>query len=277
MTGRQLEFFRALQRPFRPDETYTGSKGGRQFTYIKKPAIENRLDEVTTPAGWKTEYRNTERGMTCCLSIRVPTATEDGVEWVVKEDGGGFENMEADDDSAKSGYTNAFRRAASGPWGIGRDIYQEGVPGYLRDIAPSSTPPPGQPAQNPPPNRQAQAPHQGGQRQYTVADLPRNARGAFAWGKTVENHYGVKVVDNMAKEAKRLTGNGMLTGLSDDQLKYVCAKVVEFCKGLNHYQGEFDALNLDGEPQEPMPDFGPPPPMQPPSKKQPDPNDDIPW
>ena len=35
------------------------------------------------------------------------------------------------DNDEKSGYTNALRRAAQDAWGIGRYLYNKGIPGFI--------------------------------------------------------------------------------------------------------------------------------------------------
>jgi hypothetical protein len=60
-----------------------------------------------------------------------PPALGNGWTWIHKEDGAGFEEMGDQDNDEKSGYTNALRRAAQDAWGIGRYLYDKGLPGFL--------------------------------------------------------------------------------------------------------------------------------------------------
>jgi hypothetical protein len=150
MTELQAAFSHALLAPFRDDElSEVPARGSKKtLTYIDKRAIENRLDTVCGPHGWRPEYEATNRGYKCRLHILVPgpTATDNGPPsegrgwiWIAKEDGAGFEEMgkmnretgefEYDvDNDEKSGYTNALRRAAQDAWGIGRYLYKKGMP-----------------------------------------------------------------------------------------------------------------------------------------------------
>lgn len=130
MTELQLSFFRALCAPF-PEEALSvkPGRGGSPMTWLDKRALENRLDSVCTPMGWRPEYIPTQRGYMCILSILCPTNDGEWV-WISKSDGAGFEEMNTSDDDEKSGYTNALRRAAQDAWGIGRYLYQKGVPSF---------------------------------------------------------------------------------------------------------------------------------------------------
>lgn len=153
LTQLQQDFYNALFAPFRDDElSQVPARGSKKvLTYLDKRALENRLDTVCGPHGWTPRYEATARGYKCTLSILVPSAASDPNlpadernhwRWVDKEDGAGFEEMgsnnrqtgewEADvDNDEKSGYTNALRRAAQDAWGIGRYLYNKGIPGFL--------------------------------------------------------------------------------------------------------------------------------------------------
>ena len=143
MTIRQLAFWQELFAPFNPEElSEVPARGGKKMlTYIDKRALSNRLDSVCGPDGWDVSYEATARGYKCRIGILVPTQGEASV-WHYKEDGAGFEEMgsknretgefEYDvDNDEKSGYTNAFRRAAQDAWGIGRYLYRKGIPTFL--------------------------------------------------------------------------------------------------------------------------------------------------
>ena len=143
MAPHQLAFWQELLAPFHPDElSEVPARGNKKIlTYIDKRALSNRLDSVCGPDGWDVEYEATSRGYKCRLGILCPTPNGSAV-WHHKEDGAGFEEMgsknketgefEYDvDNDEKSGYTNAFRRAAQDAWGIGRYLYRKGIPSSL--------------------------------------------------------------------------------------------------------------------------------------------------
>jgi hypothetical protein len=84
--------FGALQEGFSEDELewrlqQAGEKNGRIWAicvpYIDNRAIQQRLDAVAGPGGWRNEYaKGPEGGVLCGISIRV------GDEWVTKWDYG---------------------------------------------------------------------------------------------------------------------------------------------------------------------------------------------
>lgn len=114
--------FKALQEPFQPDEIewrlqQSGEKNGRVWgncvPYVTNRAIQNRLDDVVGPAGWKNHFRAApDGGVLCGISIRI-----DG-EWVTKWDGA--ENT--DIEGVKGGLSASMKRSAV-QWGIGRYLY----------------------------------------------------------------------------------------------------------------------------------------------------------
>ena len=93
-----------------------GEKNGRIWCrcvpYLTSRAVMDRLDLVAGPSNWRTELRESERGMLCGLSIRV-----DG-EWITKWDGADYTDIEA----YRGAISGSFKRAAV-PWGIGRYLY----------------------------------------------------------------------------------------------------------------------------------------------------------
>lgn len=122
--------FKALQEPFQPDEIewrlqQSGEKNGRVWgicvPYVTNRAIQNRLDDVVGPAGWKNHFRAApDGGVLCGISIRIGTADSAGAagEWVTKWDGA--ENT--DIEGVKGGLSASMKRSAV-QWGIGRYLY----------------------------------------------------------------------------------------------------------------------------------------------------------
>lgn len=80
--------------------------------YIDAQAVQERLDQVCGPEGWQDEYRPTQGGFICRLSIRC------GEDWIAKEDGADVSAIEP----TKGGVSDSFKRAAV-KWGIGRYLY----------------------------------------------------------------------------------------------------------------------------------------------------------
>lgn len=85
----------------------------RVLAYVTNRAIQNRLDEVCTPAGWQNEYKAAPcGGVMCGISILC------NGEWITKWDGA--ENT--DIEQVKGGLSDSMKRAAV-QWGIGRYLY----------------------------------------------------------------------------------------------------------------------------------------------------------
>lgn len=85
----------------------------RVLAYVTNRAIQNRLDEVCTPAGWQNEYRPAPcGGVMCGISILC-----DG-QWITKWDGADNTDIE----QVKGGLSDSMKRAAV-QWGIGRYLY----------------------------------------------------------------------------------------------------------------------------------------------------------
>lgn len=76
--------------------------------------MQDRLDQVCTPSGWRNAVTETAKGrVICTIEIKI------GDEWIGKTDGAGDTDVEGD----KGGISDAFKRAAV-LWGIGRYLYR---------------------------------------------------------------------------------------------------------------------------------------------------------
>ncbi len=217
------DFFAALAQPFYQDEIKTRSGGGgRQLAYITARQAMNRLDTVCGPENWRNRYRleSLPAGLTavvCTIEIKVEG------EWVGKEDAGGFKAMteknrdgqqvEDEENTVKTGYSDAFKRAAV-LWGIGRELYRDGVawfdvtpqPQAVREpelarsapaeAAPADDRPPpkergrwgNNPTPPPEPAPQQDRPSNGGGNQ------PRSGKALFAWLKEQEQTHEIKLL-----------------------------------------------------------------------------------
>jgi hypothetical protein len=280
MTARQLAFWRELLAPFRSDQLSTTIRGGKELTYIDKRSITNRLDSICGPHGWFPEYEATNRGYKCRLSILVPME-QPGVEvWMHKEDGAGFEEMgsknkttgefEYDvDNDEKSGYTNAFRRAAQDAWGIGRYLYKKGIPDFLDPNATAGLPPidnvsaaaPRPPAELAdrqaamPSTREPQAapaarqpaPAANGQ-QYDNFKIPKPGKSVFAWCKEMEKTFQTKLFDGMASKGEEQGWGKQFGDWNEPQVNTVCISAITFLRELPTYKGQFEHLFPGGVP-----------------------------
>lgn len=112
-----------LKKPFDPKHIDwrigrggVNSKGqpwAKCLAYLRRDAIENRLDEAVGPENWRTEHApGPAGGVMCGLSIRC------NGEWVTKWDGADNTDIE----QVKGGLSDSFKRAAR-CWGIGRYLW----------------------------------------------------------------------------------------------------------------------------------------------------------
>lgn len=113
--------FERLQAPFQVDDVgwrvqQAGISNNTPWAivvaYVTNRAIQQRLDEVMKPSGWRNCYEETPGGFKCGLSLKI-----DG-EWITKWDGANHTTVEP----IKGGLSDAMKRAAV-QWGIGRYLY----------------------------------------------------------------------------------------------------------------------------------------------------------
>lgn len=124
MTTKYMEFSRALAAEFHPTEVKVLAKGGKQMRYVTARIVMNRLDEVLGWENWWDEYTVGEHSVQCRITVRLPDGTT-----VSKADAGAYAGMSDEGDDDKSGYSDGFKRAAV-KFGVGRYLYNDGVPIY---------------------------------------------------------------------------------------------------------------------------------------------------
>lgn len=121
-----VEMFNALIAPFDEGEVkWKNEKGGKKVPYVTARTVMNRLDNVLGPERWWDAYVPGEHSVLCRLSILLPDGRV-----LTKEDAGGFAGMADEGDDDKSGYSDAFKRAAV-KFGVSRYLYGDGVPCYI--------------------------------------------------------------------------------------------------------------------------------------------------
>src|SRR4051794_19009330 len=191
MTQHQ-DLFAALAAPFERDEVKVRSYAGRQLHYITARTVMNRLDNVLGPENWWDEYVPSENSVLCRLSIRLPDGST-----LTKADAGGYAGMADQGDDDKSGFSDAFKRAA-GKFGGARSLYRDGVPGFVRDrlpnvdaaTSPSEPAAAPAPAANPAPGPVATA-APSGRSGSSNGNPPRTGKALFAWTKDQEQRHEV--------------------------------------------------------------------------------------
>ena len=187
------DLFAALAAPFEPEEVKIRSQTGRQLHYVTARTVMNRLDNVLGPENWWDEYVPSENSVLCRLTIRLP----DGVA-LTKADAGGYAGMSDSGDDDKSGYSDAFKRAAV-KLGVARYLYRDGVPSYVQGESTAPNVAGGtlsDPAPAPSPSQSAR------QSVQSTGNAPRTGKALFAWTKDQEQRYEVgllKYLNNWAK------------------------------------------------------------------------------
>src|SRR4051794_9914580 len=192
MTQHQ-DLFAALAAPFEHDEVKVRSYSGRQLHYITARTVMNRLDNVLGPENWWDEYIPSTNSVLCRLSIRLPDGST-----LTKADAGGYAGMADSGDDDKSGYSDAFKRAAV-KFGVARYLYRDGVPSFVQErvpavdhIEPAAAEPASAPATaNGPAPSNGPAPARNGSSAAPAGNgnPPRSGKALFAWTKEQEQRY----------------------------------------------------------------------------------------
>jgi hypothetical protein len=208
MATQYPDLFAALARPFDPTEVkQRPAPGGRQqLHYITARTAMNRLDLVLGPENWWDEFSPLENSVVCKLSIRLP----DG-QVVTKADAGGYAGMADQGDDDKSGFSDAFKRAAA-KFGVARYLYRDGVPDFSGEGRPTASAPASHPtsvptpaSDNPPrPEPNGHHPTQPARESSDrwAGKAPTSGKGLFAWIKDREKEHNVnllKYLNNWAK------------------------------------------------------------------------------
>jgi hypothetical protein len=183
---KHAEIFSALMAPF-PDHQlkHRPGSGGRSLTYITAQTAANRLDEAVGPEGW--DFALVPWGadqLIGTLTVRLPDGSV-----VSRSNVGGKADRQAEDDSAKSAASDCFKRCAA-LLGIGRYLYGDGVPGFVREedaaYAPASRPAPparrdDSTASRREPNAHGHAPQGQGPRGQHGDRPPTTGKALYAW------------------------------------------------------------------------------------------------
>jgi Rad52/22 family double-strand break repair protein len=230
------DLFTALAAPFDAQETRTRAHAGRQIQYITARTAMNRLDSVLGPENWWDEYVPGENSVLCRLTLRLP----DG-KTLTKADAGGYAGMPDQGDDDKSGFSDAFKRAAV-KFGVGRYLYRDGVPSYAKEhepVAPaaqgSSPEPAPAPAQPQAPQAESAAsprPSNGG------GQAPRSGRAMFAWTKEQEQRHQVGLLKYLNGWAKLQEFPGRMVDWDADQVNQAYSEAVRKLQSISTAQAE---------------------------------------
>lgn len=228
------DLFAALAAPFDSSEIKNRSQSGRQLHYITARTVMNRLDAVLGPENWWDHYVPGEKSVLCELTIRLP----DGVT-LTKSDAGGYAGMADSGDDDKSGYSDAFKRAAV-KFGVARYLYGDGVPAFVeaRSPAVAQTVPPTE-AQGGAQPTTASAPASSGRSTTTHGNNngnggpPRTGKALFAWTKEQEQRYSVGLLKYLNSWAKLQEFPGRIVDWDAEQVALAHA---EACRKLQSIQ-----------------------------------------
>lgn len=210
------DIFAALAEPFdASDVKMRPSPGGQRLSYITARTAMNRLDEVLGPENWWDNYLPGQNSVMCQLSVRLPDGSI-----VTKVDAGGYAGMSDQGDDDKSGFSDAFKRAAA-KFGVGRYLYKDGIVDYGTGNGHGAAN--GHKANgHGNPSRPAPADPNG---------VPTDGRRLFAWLKDREKHYGVALVKSVDEWAKTQGFPWRMVEWDEDQVRagydYALASLTE--------------------------------------------------
>lgn len=128
MDDQFTEMSKLLSAEFHHTEVKILKKGGKDMRYVTARVVMNRLDEVCGWTNWEDEYVPGENSVMCKLRIRLPDGRT-----ITKVDTGAYAGMTDSGDDDKSGFSDAFKRAAV-KFGVGRYLYNDGVPIYEQHV-----------------------------------------------------------------------------------------------------------------------------------------------
>jgi hypothetical protein len=235
---KHVEIWAALAAPFSIDEVRTRSQSGREFQYVTARTVMNRLDEVLGPAGWWDEYTPMENAVVCRLTVELPDGTT-----LTKSDAGGFTNTADTSDYEKSGFSDAFKRAAV-KFGIARYLYGDGIPLTIRqelaaqgggrraaeDVAPrpkgnSSAQGPGRPTPARPARQDAP------RRSAEDAVVPRSGKAFFAWVKERDEKLCPDLLRHVSEWGKGRDYPARMIQWNDEQIEAAHAEALRLING----------------------------------------------
>ena len=220
------DLFASLAAPFEPNEVKVRSTGGRQLHYITARTVMNRLDNVLGPENWWDEYSPNENSVLCRLTIRLADGST-----LTKCDAGGYAGMADSGDDDKSGYSDAFKRAAV-KFGVARYLYRDGVPTFVQERTPVAEPVAAEaaPAQNP---TAAAVATPSKNSSPASGNPPRTGKALFAWTKDQEQRYEVGLLKYLNQWAKLQDFPGRMIDWDGDQ---VSLAYQEACRKLQSLQ-----------------------------------------
>ncbi len=229
------DLFAALAAPFEAQEVRARSQAGRQLHYITARTAMNRLDSVLGPENWWDDYVPGENSVLCRLTVRLPDGST-----LTKADAGGYAGMPDSGDDDKSGFSDSFKRAAV-KFGVGRYLYRDGVPSFVRErepvlvsaavAAPEAPAPAVESQPSPRPSSGNGSP-------------PRSGRALFAWTKEQEQRHEVGLLKYLNGWAKLQEYPGRMVDWDADQVSQAYGEAVRKLQSIStgHTEAYEEAL-----------------------------------
>ena len=150
---------------------------------------------------------------------------------------------QGDDD--KSGFSDSFKRAAV-KFGVGRYLYRDGVPTFVRErepaLAATVTAEPAAPAPAPAPEPQASTPTRSSS--SSNGSAPRSGRALFAWTKEQEQRHEVGLLKYLNGWAKLQEFPGRMVDWDADQVSQAYSEAVRKLQAIStgHSEAYEEAL-----------------------------------
>ena len=218
--------FQALAEPFTTEIKHRPGKGGEVFEYITSRTVMNRLDDVLGPENWSDRFEARANSVTCWITIRLPDGTT-----LTKCDSGGYRDMKDEGDAEKSGFSQAFKRAAV-KFGIGRHLYGDGVARFRSK--------PDQPVRITPTPQQTQP--------FQATCLPVDGAQLYRWASALGDRYQVNILGKIRELALAEGLDARYSDWSSDTVSRITWRVMRFCQRLRTYGGEFDSVEPPSAP-----------------------------
>jgi hypothetical protein len=240
------DLFAALAAPFEPEEVKLRTQGSRQLHYVTARTVMNRLDDVLGPENWWDDFVPLEHSVICRLTIRLPDGTT-----LTKSDAGGYAGMADPGDDDKSGFADAFKRAAV-KFGVGRYLYRDGIPRFARELlrgradieaAPPAAEAPAAPQGQAPSNAAASAPSLNPSQRNGDDGLgaPRSGRALFAWTKDQDEKYEYGLLKHLNAWGKRQEFPGRMVDWEGEQVTRAYSEACRKIRAIQNMQHATEA------------------------------------
>jgi hypothetical protein len=240
------DLFAALAAPFEPEEVKLRTQGGRQLHYVTARTVMNRLDDVLGPENWWDDFVPLEHSVICRLTIRLPDGTT-----LTKSDAGGYAGMADPGDDDKSGFADAFKRAAV-KFGVARYLYRDGIPRFAREIlkgrpdveaAPPTAEAPAAAQGQAPSNAVVAAPSINPSQRNGDDGLgaPRSGRALFAWTKDQDERYEYGLLKHLNAWGKRQEFPGRMVDWEGEQVTRAYSEACRKIRAIQAMQQQTEA------------------------------------